>query len=109
MIFLCFPERTAIWEAVAGSVQEQLLLRKVGRHPHPPCLLRGVGSLRGPGVWPPATLPILRKQETHPKSPHQWTNRARGRVVSPGVGGIVPQGWCQLLEGPPDTLRLLLP
>ena len=30
LIFLCFPERTAVWDAVAGYVQEQLLLHKVG-------------------------------------------------------------------------------
>ncbi|XP_054662668.1 coiled-coil domain-containing protein 81-like [Grus americana] len=28
LVFLCFPERTAIWDAVANYIQEQLLLQK---------------------------------------------------------------------------------
>ena len=31
LVFLCFPVRTAIWDAVAEYIQEQLLLRKVGQ------------------------------------------------------------------------------
>ncbi|XP_076219723.1 uncharacterized protein LOC143173384 [Aptenodytes patagonicus] len=33
LVFLCFPERTAVWDAVAGYVQEQLLLHKGVRIP----------------------------------------------------------------------------
>ncbi|CAM9174641.1 unnamed protein product, partial [Bubo scandiacus] len=33
LVFLCFPEQRAIWDAVAGYIQEQLLLRKGVRIP----------------------------------------------------------------------------
>ncbi|XP_029862044.1 coiled-coil domain-containing protein 81-like [Aquila chrysaetos chrysaetos] len=33
LIFLCFPEQTSVWDAVAGYVQEQLLLHKRVRIP----------------------------------------------------------------------------
>ena len=102
LLFLCPPERVAVWDAVAAYVQEHLLVQKVGWLP-------GSSSPCPPQPRLPPTLPLHRKQEI---TPRVSTGHAMGFLQ-------IPQDHlCWALSclradpargKPLDPIRLLLP
>lgn len=101
-VFLCFPEQTDVWNAVANYVLQQLLQYKVGRRRVQLLCLASPsqGSPHSSGPRAVVTLPLPGKQGTHPKSPHRGADRHHAGTVSLVVGGVVSQGRSQSLEAP---------
>ena len=65
LIFLSLPERTAVWDAVAGYIQQQLLLCQVGQHVYSLSAQRGGES---PRAWGMACSYSSPSQKVTPKA-----------------------------------------
>ena len=88
LLFLCPAERVAVWDAVAAYVQEQLLLRKVGRRLLATCLLGGLGSPLALGRGTQGLFPSTESRVFTPTMPvrYQWASRMHA-MTAPRMWG----------------------